>query len=517
MSFAARRAHPASSLVSHRVAFQSVHVRSVHGSKKNQKQQRRPTRKQLEWHDEAKVTPTHEGSWKVIDSTPLRRENLGHVDKNQIPHLAHGLERVVKDKSMLHPLRDLDTQEFNFSSDLHKIESVEKLDLSSISEFMPAADDKKLIGLAEEHQCLVLGSTSSVTPILSKLYNFLSDQRHPDFPTMSKGFDKMPQNMVLSMQRPSAMRLMNNNGSFSISQYSVSNPKNGSSGGNGDLLILGHILEKFLTLDAEEFKELTSMPATEAQLALRSEVRNETQVYNFLKVGKCLFRSQLDCYDPDTGQVFDIKTRATAGIRYNMDTYKEHIDDARANISKLRGIWSSYEREYYDLVRSKFLPFSMQLRIGQMDGAFLCYHNTDKVFGFQYVPLEEIDHRVYGSPEQAEWCFDTTCKLLEEVVGAISERCGDEGDLTVVTTLGRDHLDFYVDPMERSNLTDPVKHFRLQLKKGSHSAAQHDPAAAYFKRPEISTLITESLAPYSQFQKFLFASGVVETSVNESV
>lgn len=33
------------------------------------------------------------------------------------------------------------------------------------------------------------------------------------------------------------------------------------------------------------------------------------------------------------------------------------------------------------------LKYSMQVRIGMMDGIFLAYHNTKRLFGFQYIPL----------------------------------------------------------------------------------------------------------------------------------
>lgn len=31
-----------------------------------------------------------------------------------------------------------------------------------------------------------------------------------------------------------------------------------------------------------------------------------------------------------------------------------------------------------------------------MDGVFVAYHNTREIFGFQYIPLEEMDQRLYG-------------------------------------------------------------------------------------------------------------------------
>ena len=39
---------------------------------------------------------------------------------------------------------------------------------------------------------------------------------------------------------------------------------------------------------------------------------------------------------------------------------------------------------------------SFQARIGNMDGVFVAYHNTARMFGFQYIPLEEMDTRLFG-------------------------------------------------------------------------------------------------------------------------
>jgi len=36
----------------------------------------------------------------------------------------------------------------------------------------------------------------------------------------------------------------------------------------------------------------------------------------------------------------------------------------------------SYEREYYDLMRSAMLKYNFQVRIGKMNGVFIGYHNT---------------------------------------------------------------------------------------------------------------------------------------------
>lgn len=145
-------------------------------------------------------------------------------------------------------------------------------------------------------------------------------------------------------------------------------------------------------------------------------------------------RSQLDCYSdclPGSG-IFDIKTRAAVPIRYDIERYRassplaiqDHISPASLcsqdspedyRIRTVQGAWMSFEKEYYDLIRSAFLKYryvfvtcgpvtpqstellySFQARIGDMDGVFVAYHNTREIFGFQYIPLEEMDQRLYG-------------------------------------------------------------------------------------------------------------------------
>jgi len=77
----------------------------------------------------------------------------------------------------------------------------------------------------------------------------------------------------------------------------------------------------------------------------------------------------------------------------------------------------SFEREYYDLIRSAFLKYSFQVRIGNMDGVMVAYHNTARMFGYQYIPLEEMEARLYGSTDRStgDRVFDKCVKLMEIV------------------------------------------------------------------------------------------------------
>ena len=87
-------------------------------------------------------------------------------------------------------------------------------------------------------------------------------------------------------------------------------------------------------------------------------------------------RSQIDArgYDEDGKPiVFELKTRATAPLRYDIVNYIDYLD---YEIVKAKGLHSSFEREFYDLVRGGFLKYIMQMKIGQMQGAAIAYHNT---------------------------------------------------------------------------------------------------------------------------------------------
>jgi hypothetical protein len=146
-------------------------------------------------------------------------------------------------------------------------------------------------------------------------------------------------------------------------------------------------------------------------------------------------RSQLDCHDrrlPGTG-VFDIKTRAVLPIRLDIMNYEENSGYL---IRSLQGWLESFEREYYDLIRSAFLKYrcvlsfrfgiscqihhSFQVRIGNMDGVIVAYHNTARIFGFQYIPLEEMDKCLFGASDRGERVFRKCLNLLEAVATEVT-------------------------------------------------------------------------------------------------
>ena len=91
-------------------------------------------------------------------------------------------------------------------------------------------------------------------------------------------------------------------------------------------------------------------------------------------------------------------------------------------------------REYYDLVRSKFLAFSHQLRIGGMHGLFVAYHNTDELQGFQYISLAEIDKRIFGCSEMADQSFNKSTEILSTLMSALKQHAVDLDGMRVSLT-----------------------------------------------------------------------------------
>ena len=172
-------------------------------------------------------------------------------------------------------------------------------------------------------------------------------------------------------------------------------------------------MEKMLTLPPEQMEKFRK----DASHTLEPHERGQPEAYHYTKSGTILMRSQLDCNDarlPGTG-VFDLKTRACIAVRMDVQRSDEGAD---YEIHHQTGLYNSFEREYYDMIRSAFLKYSLQVRIGNMDGIFVAYHNTKRIFGFQYISLDEMDYALHGSGKEdigrREFYFSV--KLLNETL-----------------------------------------------------------------------------------------------------
>lgn len=174
---------------------------------------------------------------------------------------------------------------------------------------------------------------------------------------------------------------------------------------------LGHVLEKLFVLSHDQFSKLLK----KNQHMLDPNKCKVREAYAFAKTNLLMTRSQLDCHDqklPGNG-TFDIKTRATIAIRHDR---LNHANAAGYQIRTSQGPLESFEREYLDLIRSAFLKYQFQARIGQMDGCFVAYHNTQRVFGFQYVPIVNMDAALFGTTEEGDKVFKLCLGYMERVL-----------------------------------------------------------------------------------------------------
>lgn len=315
------------------------------------------------------------------DQDFARAKELEH---EQIPRLAHALDRVLFSPGV-HFLQDPRTRVFNFTPYLKKIVRYEDFNFDMVQHFVSASKDETLLKEAIKHGKQFYSSTSSMTSTLIQFYLFLNNYSNLlksnfrfNFPNFTRTVENLPLSVIVEPQGV--------NPETGDTVYSVTSDK------STDVEILlgamGHCLEALLTTDEEAFQSYLKHK--------EAEPIEQANVYNYLKYGNFLMRSQLDCYDPRLpgNGTFDLKTRAVCAIRY------DRASDASENtyqIWKQNGQFESFEREYQDLVRTAgLLKYAFQARIGQMDGIFVAYHNVSTFFGFQYLPLSEIDKVFYS-------------------------------------------------------------------------------------------------------------------------
>lgn len=57
-----------------------------------------------------------------------------------------------------------------------------------------------------------------------------------------------------------------------------------------------------------------------------------------------------------------------------------------------------------------------------MDGILVAYHNTRKIFGFQYISREEMDSRLFGSTKIGDTVFRNALVMFESVLDKATEK-----------------------------------------------------------------------------------------------
>ncbi|KAG6866296.1 hypothetical protein C0991_006392 [Blastosporella zonata] len=340
-------------------------------------------------------------------TTRLTLEDIPPPSKhNPIATLAHGLDRVLFN-SGVHWLQDPRSKVYNFPPHIEVIPKVTDFAFERLGGFIKSSRDNDLWDLARREKRTFAGSTSSLSGMLSHIYFLISGDKDVNTDNLSRHFGKESKGFTAGQRIPASVILNHKDGIYAID----SDAEKEKMADKNILTWMGTLLEKYLTSTPEEFAPYMRFnpPPPEVENTLRD-------AYRYAKSEKFVMRSQLDCVDPrlpGTG-VFDIKTRACLPIRMDLLNFEENSGYLiRSQTGKLE----SFEREYYDLIRSAFLKYSFQVRIGNMDGVIVAYHNTARMFGFQYISLQEMDEALFGPGAGiGDRVFNKCVALLEKVV-----------------------------------------------------------------------------------------------------
>ncbi|WFD43312.1 hypothetical protein MPSI1_001973 [Malassezia psittaci] len=346
----------------------------------------------------------------------------------------------------VHWLRDKESGRYNYQEGLQNVLDVDLFDFDALPPYLTSSKDPELLAITKKHHKRFCGSTSSMTGLLSQCYFLISRWKEPELKGFSEGFGEMPTGFSEGAKLPISVRLRRQPDGF----YAIDADKGTDEAidnSNYVLTSLGKSLEKYLTVPPNEFALYERINSHN----LPSSAREQQEAYHYAKSSQFMMRSQLDCSDERLPRkTFDLKTRACISIRQDRANYAE---SAGYQISQADGIYQSFEREYWDMVRAAFLKYNFQVRIGNMDGIFVAYHNTSQIFGFQYIKLEEMSQRLFGSPQMGDLAYRLCLGLLEKVLDTAVETFPKQSlSLTLETRSGANVMNVYVQSEDQQRI-----------------------------------------------------------------
>ncbi|EXJ63081.1 hypothetical protein A1O7_03526 [Cladophialophora yegresii CBS 114405] len=328
------------------------------------------------------------------------------METSEVPRLSHDLSRVLFNPGV-YQLQDPRSRVWNFDPYLGNLMPVSEFNYDALNRYITSSEDVNLRNVAQAKDKRYIGSTSSMSGVLAHFHFLLSGFRDLNLDHLSRGFeDEGHVNFTRIQKGPTAIFLRYKDGVYAVDADKEFDSAN-------ILMSLGRSMEKLLTSDKEEFERYRRTEDATKDAQMKS---SHPEAYHYSGLGQFLLRSQLDAHDPrlpGTG-MFDLKTRAVAAVRMMVHDHEKGVG---YQIKERFGTWESYEREYFDMMRSAFLKYSLQVRMGRMDGIFVAYHNTERLFGFQYVPLPELDFALHGQADRTlgDQEFSLSIQLLDYI------------------------------------------------------------------------------------------------------
>jgi hypothetical protein len=349
-----------------------------------------------------------------MDASQFRMQRLD-IEQPPVPRIHHGLDRVLFNQGV-YRLQDERSHVYNFDPYLEKIMPVSEFDYDALTIYKTSSQDPSLSEFAKQHGKKYVGSTSSMTSTLAHFHYLLSAWRKIDTSMFSRDFPDTLQSFTALNRAPTAIFLRFKGGTYAVDadkEYDGANV----------LMLLGRSMEKLLTMPTSEFERYRKGKSN----GISEAESKKPESYHYSTLGDFLLRSQLDAHDPrlpGTG-VYDLKTRAVLPIRMQSSN---HEPMTGYEITRAQGQYESYEREYYDMMRSTALKYSLQARMGHMDGIFVSYHNVKRIFGFQYISMSELDQALHGQANCAlgDKEFGLSIGLLNQIFDKATEKFPDQ-------------------------------------------------------------------------------------------
>ncbi|PVU96362.1 hypothetical protein BB559_002402 [Furculomyces boomerangus] len=379
--------------------------------------------------------------WKNIAPKKSKMKSLDNSGIDRVPKLAHGLDEILFMHGF-HYLQNPVSRKLKYTKFLKKLTQPEDFNYSNLTQFIPPSQDENLHFLAKEHNKKYIGSTSSMTSVMTHLYFLISMGREINTSGFSSAFDDQPSKFTRGARYPASIKVTYRDG-----VYSINADKTFDSGGN-ILSYMGRSMEKMLISEEEEYEAFIKQSLIEP-----TDQTEECYIYRDFE--NFILRSQLDCRDDRLAKrTFDLKTRAVVSVRLDLENYKEQRG---YQIIKRKGLLESCEREYYDMLRSTMIKYNFQVKIGDMGGIFVAYHNTASICGFQYISAKEMDRRLFGNVITGNMTFKAILSLFNGILDEITMKYPGK-DLVLSFEAGRvpNRLNLWVEVVNGMNVNDMV-------------------------------------------------------------
>jgi hypothetical protein len=346
----------------------------------------------------------------------------------------------------------------NKNTNLRLIESLptpEQIQFENLDTYMRPYEDPNLKAMMKQYNYKYSSSTSGIGEALAHFFYKLTNFKSPHFYSLSEHYVNEPLKFMMFQRKPASISLHKIKDSLGT-RYAISKNNLFDSKDEFILLKMGKYMEKIFTHSPEEFEKLYMKGGSKSQPSAEEILLKEDDYFKFVGYDNILLRSQIDCGGKDkegNDIVFEIKTRAVAPIRYDVHGYQDYLD---YEVSSLYGRHSSYEREYYDLIRGAFLKYLFQLKIGGMKGALVSYHNTQKIFGFEYISLLDMERRILGNSNFSDIIFKASLKMIEEVLDQITSDFPEPDKLLigVYANEWKGTLDIFVEIVDENSYKD---------------------------------------------------------------